>query len=201
MMKTCRTAALICVNRRRFGGVWPFFSYPTERAIGPIDRDQCRRPTLWHLLPMALSRRTNDDTRSMRDRFIEVSAEALAALDYEAPRRDAYLEGFAICRALDTLEDLEIVLAIRWGECKRARNRAGDGYLRYFWTTEAIGWVAAYLGRLGPTALGDASTPPRSSKWFVLAGAAPEAFKAAALLLAAAIAGIGGGALASILFG
>jgi hypothetical protein len=149
---------------------------------------------------MALSRRTNDDTRSMRDRFIEVSAEALTALDYEAARRDAYLEGFAICRALDTLEDLEIVLAIRWGECKRARSRAGDGYLRYFWTTEAIGWVAAYLGRLGPMAPGDASTLPRPSKWFVL-GAAPEAFKAAALLLAAAMAGIGGGALASILFG
>jgi hypothetical protein len=137
----------------------------------------------------------------MRDRFIEVSAEALTALDYEAPRRDAYLEGFAICRALDTLEDLEIVLAIRWGECKRARSRAGDRDLRYFWTTEAIGWVAAYLGRLEPTELDDASARPPFLGRFVLAGAAREAFKAAALLLAAAIAGLGGGALASILLG
>jgi hypothetical protein len=64
---------------------------------------------------MALSRRTDGDAQQMRDRFIEVSAEALAALDYEAARRDAYLEGFAICRALETLEDLEIVLAMRWG--------------------------------------------------------------------------------------
>lgn len=136
----------------------------------------------------------------MRDRFIEVSAEALAALDYEPPRRDAYLEGFAICHALDTLEDLEVVLAMRWGECKRARSRAGDVYLRYFWTTEAIGWVAAYLGRVGPTASGDARTLPRSSGRFVLAGSALETFKAAALYLAVVIAGVGGGALASLLF-
>jgi hypothetical protein len=82
----------------------------------------------------------------LRDRFIEASEEALSGLDCEAPQRKAYLEGLAICRALESLEDIEIVLAMRSGECKRLNSCASEeDRLRYCWTTEAIGWVAAYL--------------------------------------------------------
>jgi hypothetical protein len=82
----------------------------------------------------------------LRDRFIAASEEALSGLDCEAPQREAYLEGLAICRALESLEDIEIVLAMRSGECKRLNSGAREeDRLRYCWTTEAIGWVAAYL--------------------------------------------------------
>lgn len=154
---------------------------------------------------MALShRRPKNDTRLMRDRFIEVSVETISHLNYEAPRREAYLEGFEICRALVTLEDMEIVLAMRWSGCKRGRSRPADCDLRYFWTTEAIGWVAAYLGELRTITQDGAGTMPRPGAMigrFTLADVALGAFEAAAYLLAAGTAGFAGGALASVLFG
>jgi hypothetical protein len=126
----------------------------------------------------------------MRDQFIELCVAAISDLNYEEPRRDAYLQGLAICRGLDTLDDLEIVLAMRRGECKRLRSRRDrDDYLRYLWTTEAIGWVAGYLGPLQISV-------PRPD----VAGM-PAGFKAVAWLLVATITGIGGAALASALFG
>jgi hypothetical protein len=144
-----------------------------------------------------LSHRITNDTRPMRDRFIELSVAAISDLNYEAPRRDAYLQGLAICRGLDTLDDLEIVLAMRRGECKRLRRRTGrDDHLRYLWTTEAIGWVTTYLGQLQTSMRDNGSSMSRAD----VAGMLPS-FKAVKWLLAATIVGIGGVALATALLG
>jgi hypothetical protein len=144
-----------------------------------------------------LSHRVSNDTRRMRDRFIEVCVAAISDLNHEAPRRDAYLQGLAICRGLDTLEDLDIVLEMRRGGCKGLRRRTGrDDYPRYLWTTEAIGWVTGYLSQLQISVRDNRGSMPRPD----VAGT-PAGFKAVAWLLVATITGIGGAALASALFG
>ena len=154
---------------------------------------------------MALSdRKVKDDARSMRDLFIDFTAGAISELNHQLPRREAYLEGFAICRALDTLEDLETVLAMRWGQCRRCSGRGGNVDLQYLWTTEAISWVATYLGWMRSTALEDACIsgwPVPEMRRYAFATRGWKAFKAAAVCVAAIAAGMGGGTLAAVLFG
>jgi len=149
-------------------------------------------------------RQTESDMRLMRDQLIEAGVEALSDLDCETSRRDAYLEGLTICRSLDSLEDLEIVLSMRRGECRRRRRfRHRDDYKRYFWTTEAIAWVVTCLGE-ATASFHDGRMilhPGASIRRMIVSGIRSAAFKAAALLLAAMIAGIAGAALTSAFFG
>ena len=149
-------------------------------------------------------RQTESDMRLMRDQLIEAGVEALSDLDCETSRRDAYLEGLTICRSLNSLEDLEIVLSMRRGECRRRRRfRRRDDYKLYFWTTEAIVWVVTCLGETTAAPHHGRMMPDQgtSIRRIVVSGTRSAAFKAAALLLAAMIAGIAGAALTSAFFG